>query len=331
MLDADDDRLMPASVLAERLQMSRSWVSKQAKDLGIKTKPLPSRNGPDMLCYPVGTLTILRGVLERRREELALPALMSIQEMADALGKSYGWTAQAVKRHGFKVGKYEQRRAFRTALYGRKRVLGALRDEVQAQGVAENGYNLSQLVDITGFDRDWIDNRFTEADIGPELRWSPLTGKVLGFYDESVVEFLNSIPSYPPAGNWLVADAIQKDIGKSTNWTRARLAKPDVQAMAEIRLDPHLVPRLHFPPQVVEILEKEIVEARKYPKAGDWLLVYQIAKQLGRSKLWVDNRLKFLGIQGELRRDGKGRVKEHFPPDIGVRLLSEAPDDMRYK
>ncbi len=330
MNDQDDVMPLPAGVLAKRLGTYQKRIYREVAELGIKPE-IAMYEGRKLLCYPVGTLTILRVVIEQKREELSLPAFMSVQEIADALGKSYGWTLKAIKKHGFQAGKYEQRRAFRATLYRKSEAYRTLRDEVRAKPVAESGLNLAHLVELTGFDRDWIVNRLREANIQPALRWSPLTGKTLGFYDESIVELLHAAPQYPEAASWLTADAIEKLVGKSSNWTRARLHRPNMQARAEVRLDPHRVPRLHYPAKMIDILRAEIASAEKYPQAGDWLLIYQIAKQLGRSTLWVQNRLKLLGITGELRRDGKGRAKDHYPPSTGARLLREAPDDLRTK
>ena len=329
MNDPDDLVPLPAWVLAQRLDVHIRTLHREVSKLGVESSP-GKYEGTKIACYPVGTLTILRSVVEQKRAEKALPMFMTSREIADALGKSQGWVTQAIKRNGFRVSKYEQRRAFRAALYNKRRVYKTLREEIRATQMAESGFNLTQLVDITGFDRDWIVNRLKEADIPGELRWSPLTGKALEFFNEDVVDLLYAYPQYPPAGNWLTADAIEKVLGKSTNWTRARLSKPDIRALGEIRLDPHRVPRLHYPPEVVVKLKAEITKAESFPLADDWLLVYQIANQLGRSKLWVQNRLEYLSILGEMRRDGKGRVKEHYPPDIGEKLL-KAPDNLRNK
>lgn len=327
MLDPDDDMILPAGVLSDRLNVYPKKFYREVKALGIESKTT-IYNGREMPCYPIGTLTILRAIFEQREAEKLLPEYMSIGEIADALGKSYGWTDAAIKRHGFRAGKFEQRHAFRTRLYN-KRVYRTLRDEVKQHPVAETGYNLTQLVIITGFDREWIENRLEEAGVQIELRQSPLTGKVLEFYDESVVDLLRGIPSYQDAGDWLTAEAIIKILGKSVNWTMVRLRLPRFAGQAEYRLDSQRVPRMHYPPQALAELQAEVDAAEQYREAGDWILVYEIAKRAGRSKLWVQNRLKLLPDLGEPRRDGKNRVKVHYPPEIVERLLTETPDDLR--
>lgn len=327
MLDPDDDMMLPAGVLSDRLNVYPRKFYREAKALGIESKPT-AYDGREMPCYPIGTLTILRAIFEQREAEKLLPEYMSVGEIADALGKSYGWTDAAIKRHGFRAGKFEQRHAFRTRLYN-KRVYRTLRDEVKRHPVAETGYNLTQLVTITGFDREWIEHRLEEMGVQIELRQSPLTGKVLGFYDESVVDLLRDVTGYPDGGDWLTAEAIINILGKSVNWTMARLRLPRFAEQTEYRLDSQRVPRLHYPPQVLVELQAEVEAAELYPEAGDWILVYEIAKRAGRSKLWVQNRLKLLPALGEPRRDGKDRVKLHYPPEIVERLLTETPDDLR--
>ncbi len=318
MNDPDDFRPLPASVLSGMLGADVRWFYREVKELGIVPSPT-MYNNKVWSCYPVGTLTLLREIHEQRKAERELPKFMSVGEIADALGKSYGWTTEAIKRHGFRVSKYERRRAFRTQLYA-KQVYRILREEVQANPVAETGYNLTQLVELTGFDREWIENRFAEANIWPKLRQSPLTGKVLRFYDEDVADFLRSRPQHPPAGAWLVADTIEKLLGKSTNWTRKRLARADIQALAEIRLDPHLVPRLHYPPEVVKLLKKEIAQNDSYPFAGELLTLSGLAKAAGCSQGWAKKQLQLMKEPGELRRDKKGRVSPHYPQRLAGQL-----------
>ncbi len=327
MNDPDDYRPVPVSVLASLLGLHRKQAYRYIYSLGIELET-SSYEGRVAACCPVGTLTIVRNLAEQRRAEQALPDLMSIGEIADALGKSYGWTANAIKRHSFKAVKYEQRRAFRTALY-KKRAYKVLQNELSRHPSEEVGYNLAQLVLLTGFDRDWIVNRMKESSWAPQLRQSPLTGKVLVFYPPETVKYLQSLTTHPAAGSWLTAEAIIAATRKSVNWTMSRLRQPHIAALAEMRLDAQKVPRLHYPPSVLAQLEQEAKALEAFPKAGDWLLPHQIARKLGRSKLWVNNRLQLLEVTTEQRRDGKGRVKEHYPPGTIERLQSEIPDDLR--
>jgi len=327
MNDQDDDRSLQASKLAEVLNTNQRWVYRRVTTLGLEPE-LRLYNGQETQFWPIGTLTLLRKERAKLEAQRELPEIMTAKEIAELLGRSYGWTCKMIRRLQLRPSRHETRRSRRTALYS-KRVFLRVQAVLEEAELAEFELNLYQIVELTGFDRQWIERRLEEGGFKAELKRSPLTGKALRFYPKEVVKYLQGLELYPVACTWLTAEAIEKEIGKSTNWVRARLKKPEIHTQAQLRLDTQLVPRLHFPPTVLEQFRAEIYELEKVPLAGDWLLVNAIADQLGRSKLWVRNRIVFLEIRGEMRRDGRGRSKEHFSPDIVERLQNDAPNNLR--
>lgn len=327
MRDEMNARWLPAGVLAKELGIYVRWVYRQVKVLDIHPS-LHEYDGVMISCYPPGTLSSLEVLLDEKRfrdEYRALPNLLSIGEIAEVIGRSYVWTAGAVKQLQSRPSKVERRGAFQTHLYPRRLVL-RLRERLTKAPIAEFELNMLQLVELTGNDREWIENRLRELGLEPRLMRSPLTGRFLWYYPANSVDALKEVRRVSGARpGWLTAEAIEKQLGKSSNWVRRRLRKPEMTRQAELMADSQLVPRLHYPPAVIEQLRAELEEKGNYPEAGDHLPLYLAAKQLGRSKLWVTNRVERYGFEMPLRINAKGRLTPHLSPEVMLQLqnLSE--------
>lgn len=330
MRDEMNARWLPASVLAKELDIYVRWVYRQVKALDIHPSPRPYE-GTVASCYPPNTLTALAVILDEKRfrdEYRALPKLLSIGEIAEVIGRSYGWTSNAAKQLQQRPSKLEQRGAFQTSLYPRRVVL-RLHESLKKVPVAEFELNTLQLVELTGYDRDWIENRLRELRLEPRLMRSPVTGRFLWYYSADSADILKGIKRVGPAKpGWMTAEAIQRLLGKSTNWVRQRLHPPETARLGELMADSNHVPRLHYPPAVVEQLRGEAEETGGYLRAGDYLPLYLAAKQLGRSKLWMTNRVVRYGFETPLRVNAKGRITPHFSPGV-MRQLRELSEQER--
>lgn len=176
-----------------------------------------------------------------------------------------------------------------------------------------------------------MQRRLTEAGIEPEVRRSALTGKLYEHYPpESIGVLLRSKlerPGNPPKG-WLTAEAMPASVGRSYNWVKRRLCQ--YEGLAERHRDEQGTTRLHYPPSVTNALKEECEGIEAFPAADNYLTLSAIVKHTGRSKLWVSNRLKLINVSVEKRRDRKGRVREHYPPET-VRLILDLPPDLRTK
>src|SRR5436190_2117799 len=119
MDDLDDDASLPPYVLAERLGVYREWVNRQTKALGISSE-VRLYHGRLLPCYPIGTLTQLRARRVQLEERRSMPSLMTANPIAEALGRSDGWTRQTIKRLKIRASKRVVRQGQRTALYSQR-------------------------------------------------------------------------------------------------------------------------------------------------------------------------------------------------------------------
>jgi hypothetical protein len=150
------------------------------------------------------------------------------------------------------------------------------------------------------------------------------------YYPPEACEIINSaIDERPPAGGeWRTAEAMASLIPRSESWIKLRIKKR-YHEFAEMRQDDHAVGRLHYPPFVVDELLAEAKELESFPAADGYLTSSALARKVGKSTLWVMNRIPKLDIEPEQRRDLKDRIQYHYPPDTVERLISLPEDILR--
>lgn len=317
---------LPASMLAEEIGTNVRWVYRAVKEFGIAPES-GAMGGVAVPCYPSFTLPLLRDELEWRREWQALPSLLTITQLAEGIGRSWVWTNNTIGSIGIKHSATEMRSSRESKLY-RKGVLKKLR-EVSVQFALDDGWpNTDQLVISSGEDREWVVRRLREAGVKPEIRRSALTGKLLEHWPIEAYRLINIAKAdrAPEAeAGWTTAESIPEQVGRSYNWCKARLGL--YSNLTEVRQDAQGVDRIHYPQSVVEALRAERDSIEEYPDAGDYLTPSKIAIKMGKSKLWVNNRLASVSA-GEMRKDGKGRVRLHFLPTV-IDELKALPDDLR--
>ena len=90
--------------------------------------------------------------------------------------------------------------------------------------------------------------------------------------------------------------------------------------LAEDRLDDQQVPRLHYPPLVVEQLIEESLLQSAVPEVGEYLSFDKLCRASGHAPKTISDLLEEIGIQPEPRRDKLGRVKHYFNPNSIVRI-----------
>lgn len=305
---------LPAGLLSVRLGRNERWVYREIKALCITPEP-HDINGCTISCYPPGTLERLRLRSEQAevRHRNSKKEALTVQELADRLGRSYGWTKKTLDLLQIKPLRYEQRRAFKTAIYG-PNSLERLRDQLAPD--SDDWYNLNQLVDHTMLYRELIERSLKEAGVVPERRQSALTGRPSYFYPPSALQVLKRCAPSVAAGDWLTATALAVLTGKSLNWTSRQLTQPDLLSLREERLDDQRVPRWHYPPRVLSVLRSELDQSERYPESGKYLPLSVVAAMVGRHPETVMRHLEQLSIVAEQRRDKKGRVANHYPPEL---------------
>lgn len=256
-----------------------------------------------------------------------MPSLLTIRQLAEGIGRSWGWTNKTLGELEIKHTTTEMRSSRESKMY-RKGVLKRLR-EVSMQFALDDGLpNTDQLVAVSGEDREWVVRRLVEAGIAPEIRRSALTGKLLEHWPTEaygLIDIAKAERAPEAEAGWSTAESIPGQVGRSYNWCKARLGP--YAKLTKVRQDAQGVDRVHYPQSVVEALKAERDSIEEYPDAGDYLTPSKIAIKMGKSKLWVNNRLGSVG-PGEMRKDGKGRVRLHYPPTV-TRELEALPQDPR--
>lgn len=302
-----------AKAIAEDIGIYDRWVYRTVKDLGIQSE-IKVTDGVEIAMYPPWTVDVLREELHWREHLKELPDELSIGEMAESLGRSYGWTQKTLD-----TSEQQPIRKRGPVKYS-KQALKELRHISMAVPLDDGWYNLRQLVELTGQDREWIERRLVDAGYGPSERRSALTGRVHDhFPPQSLSAVTNAMAERAAAaGEWMTVLGIAKRIGRNEKWVKARVG--GYQELSQMRQDDMGVTRTHYPPSVLEALETESERNRLLPERGDYLNIHEVARLAGHATEWAEKKLASLGIEPELRKDGKGRAQLCYPPST-VQLL----------
>lgn len=309
--------------IAKKLDTNDRWVGRMVKELGISPEVgNVVVNGKEITTtvYPPWTLDILREELHWRQYIRDLPRELTIADLSDSLGRSRGWTEKNIEIIGAKPVRKRPH-----PLYG-KSALKELRHISMAVPLDDGWFNLNQLVDFTGADRAWIINRLNEAGHEPVLRRSSLTGRVLDYYAPQAIDSLVVARSERavPAGDWVTAYAIAQAIDRSQNWVITHVGQ--FNKMPEPRQDDNGVTRIHYPPEVLQVLQELSDQLTHYPEKGDYLNIHQVARRSGHATPWAEEVLRKLGIEPEVRKDKKDRLHSYYPPEV-VNILVEYEKD----
>ena len=110
-------------------------------------------------------------------------------------------------------------------------------------------------------------------------------------------------------GEWLTILQLSRRLGKSERWVSGRTS--ELSMRGEVRVLARCG-RLGvvYPPAALTELEQML--PTNLP-AGDCLPMSQLYQQVGRSRLWISNRLQKMGRKGQLRINRANRVSLHWP------------------
>ena len=301
-----------AQQIADNIGTSDNNVQRIATFLGIprETRQL---EGGELNVFPPYTQAVVREEIVWRQTYRSLPQHIRLRTIVEQGGRSYGWTRKTIDELHIRPTRSDEDNGRIIELYP-KGVLKVLRKINMAVPMDDGWYTLKHLVDYTGADREWIARRLTDAT----RRRSSLTGKILNYYPpESVHNLLEQIAARPEFGaDWLTVNAITSMIGRPANgrWVNKQLA-PFVNLAVE-KQDDHGVTRLHYAPQIVELLRAESERQLALPERGDYLSLKQVIRTIGHMQPWVETRFLALGIQPEERRDRLGRLRLYYSPSV---------------
>jgi hypothetical protein len=300
------DELLNVGRIASELGVYDQWVYRKIKLLGIPSI-IQDFMGVERAMYPSYTIKVLREVLEWERLYASLPNFLSLNQIAEQLGKSVGWTQKNLIHI-----QAQQKRGAQGVVYN-KRYLQILRDTLLETPYDDGWYNLKQLVEHTGKSREWIQAQLSRNNIQSQARQSGLTGRVLPHYPPDTLQLLlEKLSVIKPGGDWVNANYIATETNKSINWVNNRLRL--YRDLAEERFDDRGSVRLHYPPIVFDAIKQEAEESLVVPDKSDYvtLKVLMHATNHGSDKLV--KILADLGIKPEKRKSKIGRIQDYYPP-----------------
>lgn len=324
-----DDAWLTANAIGKSINASARQVRKVAQDWGIVPE-MRAKRGGEMDYYPPYAQVILVEEILWKRSLTRLPRYLGVTQIAENIGRSIGYTHKLLKQLEIKPVVQRSYLDKKSGPKYHKKALNTLREHNISIPFDDTHYNLRQLELLTGEDREWIARRLNEAGIKPEVRRSGLTGHSLMHYPSGCLDVLKKAAESRPSqgGDWLTAHAIKDIVGKSTNWVGLRLR--NYTDAARYRLDTRRVPRLHYPIEVLVALIDEADTIETAPKAEDYLSTSQLAIALGKSQLWVENRIGQFDELAEIRKDAKGRLNARYPPYVLEKLSEELKTIMSY-
>ena len=324
-LNIDPSAVYPkltATSIARILDLDSVQVNREIRKHEIDGEiQYEEQNGGQYNFYPQYTVELIRE--ERRWAEWyrSLPIRMHTSQIAEAVGRSYGWTAKTLAELYPDV---KQRRNGHRSRFYPKTAVKSLRERTLATTPDESWHTIPRLMDETGRNRDWVVNRLAMTPLKPEMRRHPVSGRDYPYYPPESLETLQEIAesSAKAGGEWLTASAIKVLLNSSRAWVGSRLER--FVEYAEPRLDDMGVERVHYPPEVVSVLRQELEDKSSYERSGDWVTISKLRVQLGMSAVTVLRMMEGMEIEEEERLDGKNRLKPHYSPETQTLLAAKA-------
>lgn len=318
---------MTALGIANEIDTYENWVIRKVKEFDIT----PDSYGYEMRGQPTQLYSQL--ILELMRDERqwqehykSLPSHVSAYVIAESIGRSYGWTRKTLDELGikYKISK-DERKSFLFPKSSAKR----LREIDLATPIDDGWITLGAISKATGKDREWIERRLSNEGIHGEPRRNVISGRVFAHYPPYSIEAIAQIAQERPhfGGEWLTAYRISCLIPeKSETWVY-KILNTEFSEIGEVRQDDSGVDRVHYPPEVFTNLQNRAQELSKIKQSGNYLTKSDIERKLGKSGLWVANRLNAIGFVPETRIDKVGNARPHYPPSV-VNKLTNLPIDV---
>ena len=303
--------------IADRLGIDSNLVRRQLIKYGVESESLfHSHQQSYHDHYPYYAFEFIREERAWWEWYLTLPERLNAHQVAEAVGRSYGWTVKTLRIY------YPDAQLSRS--YPRTSAK-KLREITFATPPDENWPTLPRLVEFTGRDREWVLNRLDKTTIRPEIRMQSITGREFPHYPPDTFEALQEAMEQraEPAGDWLTTYAISKVLGKSGRWVKKRIEE-SYSSTGVPKLDDMGVERIHYPPSTLQSLFDELSELEKLKPAGDWATISTLEKQIGIHAVTLTKIIQQIQVDSEMRLDRKGRPKLHYSPTTQRLLASKA-------
>jgi hypothetical protein len=283
---------------------------------------LSEQNGDYFDHFPRYTVELIREERAWRDWYLDLPMRLNTHEVAEAVGRSWGWTNKTLDV--LYPNARRQKKGHKSRFYARPAVK-RLREMTLSTSPDENWPTVPALVEFTGRSREWVLNRLAVTTIRPEPRRQTVTGRIFPHYPPDSIDVLKeAMEQRPqPAGDWLTASAIEIVTGRSPAWVNKRLEEKYMPT-GEPRLDDMSNERIHYPPSTVAAMTEASRAQGSYEPAGDWSNVRELRDEIGLHGVTLARVMAHIEVKAELRLDRKGIPRIHYSPETRRSLAAKA-------
>jgi len=314
-----NDQLAPNAV-SKFIARHVDWVEQTANELAVFPTLTQLGSGKIKRTYPKELIKQLRHII------LVVPPAddwMTIGEIAAVTGKNKKTVKKIIESS---MTEFEERRSHRGGHLARHYPLSAfdlvVRVIENARPPAGDWLTIRALSLRTGKSEKWVEDIL-------RVRFAELSERRLDdahvertHYPPEVLDFLESlVEQYGERDGWMTVASISKLLGKEDDWVVKRINEQFLEERRTL-FDSSGKTATHYPETVVNALRAELEVINSYPDAGSYLALSALAKVIGRSKLWVTNRIPYTGIEGEMRIDQSRRVFLYYPPEIVDKITS---------
>lgn len=297
--------------LVKKLDITPKAVHELSEELGIEFK-----EGPDGAEeYPLFTYELLQEELAWGEIIAEQDDYVSVEMTSRIIGRDVRWVKHRANELAV-FPSYQMTATKRMSLAYPKSLIAQLRHVMLHTPPAGEWSSIAELAEEVERDRDWVVKRLQDAGIESQERIGRLNHNSNPHYPPAASEYLfeclqaeNNV-----AGSWVTAAYIEHSIGRTNQWVSARLTVYD--QVKELRLDDNMKRTWHYPPEVLKALKAESEQEMAVQAAEEFMTVKALAQKLGRSVLWVRNRVAEIEATPEIRRNRSNRAYEYYSPDV---------------
>lgn len=244
--------------------------------------------------------------------------LLSSHAIAKRIGAEEYWVSSVAKRIGIELLPNDSGEG--AALLYPPLSLELLEEEwqwhVSYEALAEN-LSTSAIAEFMAKTSYWVTKYAQELGFLFTVEESSYGSRSYSYPKQVIPQLRHIILSHPPAGDWYTLSELEEFTGHKRTWISNNLGKVGVESEQRwLALAGRLSP--HFPPNTPEIIQA-IADKTPLP-AGNWLNVETMARQLSKTRDWVNKRIEPFKESGEIRIGDNGNPRMHYPPEIYAAL-----------
>lgn len=292
--------------------------------------PIESNGKGDV--YAAYTKELVEEELAWHDQLQTLDERISAYVAARLLFKGYDW----IHQNSYALGVYPEVKYFgkRMHVLYPKAIVPMLRTLILHTPPTGDWYSPREAVDYVHKDIEWITKTVARYGLRSAMRVSGNNILAEHYPLETILrleEFKRQLP--PPAGDWLTVKRLAALLHRDKEYVARRIGP--FKHMSERRLTDGSRERTHYPPEVFKLLAQAMAEEEEVkasveesnvgdreptPSASGWLSTGEIARMLGKTRYWVDIRLKRMNEYSESRLDTMNRPALHYHFDAVDRL-----------